>query len=81
MERGERFSEEGGESLFYRGTYSSTTYMGSSTPRAAHSLWKEKPMLEVLLDPEVLGNTALATLLILTMFVVRRWVDKHRPHH
>ena len=29
-------------------------------------------MLEVLLDPEVLGNTALATLLILTMFVVRR---------
>lgn len=38
-------------------------------------------MLEALLDPEVLGNTALATLLLLTMFVVRRWVDKHRPHH
>lgn len=56
-------------------------HMGSSAPRAAHSLWKEKPMFEALLDPEVLGNAAFATLLILTMFVVQRWVDKHRPHH
>lgn len=38
-------------------------------------------MLEALLDPEVIGNAAIATLLILTMFVVQRWVDKHRPHH
>ena len=30
-------------------TYSSTTHMGSSAPRAAHNLWKEKPMLQYLI--------------------------------
>ena len=38
-------------------------------------------MLEALLDPEVLGNVAIATLFIIAMFVVQRWVDKHRPRH
>ena len=36
--------------------------------------------MDALLDPEVLGNAVLYTVLIGAMFVIQRWVDKHHPH-
>ena len=36
-------------------------------------------MIEVLLDPEVIGNAVLVAALLTSMFVVQKWVDKHRP--
>ena len=38
-------------------------------------------MIEVLLDPEVIGNAVLVAALLTSMFVVQKWVDKHHPHH
>ena len=37
--------------------------------------------MDVLLDPEVLGNVVLIAALLTSVFVVQKWVDKHRPHH
>ena len=36
-------------------------------------------MIEAILDPEVIGNAVLVTALLTSMFVVQKWVDKHRP--
>ena len=36
-------------------------------------------MIEAILDPEVIGNAVLVTVLLTSMFVVQKWVDKHRP--
>lgn len=37
--------------------------------------------MDALLDPEVLGNLFIYGLLFAAMFVVQKWMDKHRPRY
>ena len=35
--------------------------------------------MDALLDPEVIGNVVLIAVSLISLFVVQKWVDKHRP--